>query len=212
MSKKVFISKKIAAGLMAGLMLGSFVPVRAGLWGSMKRLGNDIKTNISATVSSIQQIGNQSADTMNYYGDRLLDKTATVGVNVVDRTRRFYWANRLISSTVIAAGSALAAYMLWSTGGYNYLSQQILLGSVFKSSVGVIRFLSRDIANAHNFRNILYVGGILSAISFMEKVGIRMKRLFNADINDNNNNEIGIETAAAGHGESNTITSKSHTA
>jgi len=48
MSKHVSISKKIAAGLMAGLMLGSFVPAQAGLWGRIKHFGNNIARKVDA--------------------------------------------------------------------------------------------------------------------------------------------------------------------
>ncbi len=55
MSKKVSISKKIAAGLMVGLMLGSCVPVQATFWGNIKSFGSNIVTKVSAIKSDVNQ-------------------------------------------------------------------------------------------------------------------------------------------------------------
>ncbi len=51
MSKHVSISKKIAAGLMAGLMLGSFVPAQASFWGKVKSFGNNIAKKVDSTIN-----------------------------------------------------------------------------------------------------------------------------------------------------------------
>ncbi len=55
MSKKVSISKKIAAGLIVGLMLGSSVPAQATFWGSIKSFGSSIKTKVSAINSDVNR-------------------------------------------------------------------------------------------------------------------------------------------------------------
>ncbi len=63
MSKKVSISKKIAAGLMAGLMLGSCVHVEAGWFSRVTNWGNNIKTKVSAIGSGVDRLWDNIVDT-----------------------------------------------------------------------------------------------------------------------------------------------------
>ncbi len=96
MSKHVSISKKIAAGLMAGLMLGSFVPVQAGLWGSIKRLGNNIKIKVSAIGSGVDRLWDNIVDTsdnMNVIRENIVNNMNVIRENIVndigDKSRSF---------------------------------------------------------------------------------------------------------------------------
>ncbi len=62
MSKKVSISKKIAAGLMVGLMLGSCVHAQAGWFSRVTSWGNTLVKKVSTTVFGTQESDNQSRD------------------------------------------------------------------------------------------------------------------------------------------------------
>jgi len=124
MSKHVSISKKIAAGMMAGLMLGSFVPVQAGWWGSIRRLGDNIKTKVSAIGSGVDRLWDNIVDTsdnMNVIRENIVTgggNIVTGGENIVnnigneicsffDRARNFYQNSNVpcLLKKVVARGN-----------------------------------------------------------------------------------------------------------